>query len=395
MLKGRYRVEALIGRGGMSLVYGATDLLFGRRCVVKVALGESCRARIEREAFIGANLRGDGLVEVYDRGCLPDGETAFVVFERLQGETLGQRLGRGGLLSWQEAFHIAREAAVPLAIAHEAGVVHRDVKPENLFLCVSGEVRLLDFGIARVAGDPPLTGPGELPGTPRYMAYEQVAMPHAVDHRADIYALGLLLRAAVAGDIALPQPGVLEPLAFARVLRQQLDLRVLAPWLPHSVALVIEQACHRERERRYQTMREFRRALEIELRRQGGIVEFQVPPPQHPLLNLKGALGQRIAIGLLVCLGVAGLQMLRGPRGGSAIVSPVWDPAASSIAPPAKRLPPRPAPCAPGTMPQGQGQGQGGREQGQGGKKVPAARVHGQGSRALHNELMGFGGDPL
>jgi predicted Ser/Thr protein kinase len=432
LLKGRYRVEDLIGRGGMSRVYGATDLLFGRRCVIKVALGESCRARIEREAFIGANLRGEGLVQVYDRGLLPDGETSFVAFEFLQGETLGQRLGRGGLLPWQEAFHIAREATVPLAVAHEAGIVHRDVKPDNLFLCVSGEVRLLDFGIARVAGDPPLTGPGELPGTPRYMAYEQVAMPHAVDGRVDIYALGLSLRAAVAGEVSLPQPGALEPAAFARVLRQQLALQALAPWLPHSVVAVIERACHVDRDRRYPTILEFRRALDIELRRQGGIAELRrLPAPRPHLLALKGTLGQVMAVGLLLSLGIAGLQLARGASGdpASIIAGRVGDAWLRPTSEAREAIPQRPSPAlfapvsfprpadeepswrpererapervpAPlvgplpvrssrdhqGPMSQGQGQGQE--------KWVPAARIQGQGSRTSHNELIGFGGGP-
>ncbi|HEX2570556.1 MAG TPA: serine/threonine-protein kinase, partial [Polyangia bacterium] len=270
VLGGRYRVGELLGKGGMARVHVATDLAFGRSCAVKIARGVEDCARLEREAEIGGRLVGPGLVRVQDWGHVPEVSLSYAVLDLLDGETLGQRL-RQGRMSWGEAFRIGVAVAEALAALHAADVIHRDVKPDNVFLCRSGGVRLLDLGIAWAEGYPPLTGPGEVMGSVPYLPLEQVATPQEVDERADVYSLGLVLALAVGGEQALPRPATLDPGEFEAALRKRPRIGALVPELPEEVAGIIEWACEVDRERRYETVEAFGDALAGALRGQTAI----------------------------------------------------------------------------------------------------------------------------
>jgi hypothetical protein len=261
ILLDRYHVAAELGRGGMARVYIASDIRLRRSCVIKVAKGEQDTARLEREIDLTAELSAKvpGLLTVYDRGELPKVGMCFGVFELLDGQTLGERMRHP--VPWEEAIHIGYAVAGTLEAMHRNLAVHRDIKPDNLFLCRSGDVRVLDLGLAYSRGLEPLTARGEVLGTKPYMALEQVSTPQKVDPRSDIYSLGLTLAQAIAGPRVLPQTKNMNPAAFEAVLRARPSLASLAPDVPEDVIAVIERACAVDRDARFETMAEFRDAL--------------------------------------------------------------------------------------------------------------------------------------
>lgn len=201
-LVGRYRLDARIGRGGMGEVWQGHDLSLNRPVAVKALLGteanEEIVARFRREALIGARLQHPGITVVHDIGH-DDGQL-FIVMELLDGEDLARALGQSpGGLPVLEVLALAVQAAEALAAAHEAGVVHRDLKPGNLFLLSTGRLKICDFGIARPAdATAGLTQTGRMFGTPLYMAPEQWRGEH-VDAKCDLYALGCVVYALLTG----------------------------------------------------------------------------------------------------------------------------------------------------------------------------------------------------
>lgn len=201
-LAGRYELAEIIGRGGMGAVYRATDLVLDRTVAVKLlpaALAEQDRrhvARFEREARAAASLTHPGVVAVYDAG--EDGDTRFIVMEFVSGRSLSRVLREEAPLEPARAASIAAGVAGALAAAHAAGIVHRDVKPGNVMLTDDGEVKVLDFGIARALDGHTLTHSTSVLGTARYMAPEQ-ALGRRADARSDIYALGCVVYAMLTG----------------------------------------------------------------------------------------------------------------------------------------------------------------------------------------------------
>jgi formylglycine-generating enzyme required for sulfatase activity len=206
---GRYRVLRELGAGGMGAVYEAEDTQLLRRVALKVMHPEAAaqadgKARFLREARAAAALTHDHIVPIHDVG--EQGGVAFLVMPLLRGESLEGRLKRQRPLPLPEALRVAREMAEGLAAAHEAGLVHRDVKPANVWLeAPAGRVKLLDFGLARpVEGDAVRTPSGAVLGTPAYMAPEQAAGGKDVDFRADLFGLGAVLYELLTGRRAFP-----------------------------------------------------------------------------------------------------------------------------------------------------------------------------------------------
>lgn len=199
----RYRVLSLLGAGGMGSVYEVEHTQLDKRFVLKALHREYTdrqdlvqRLKIERLSL--AKLEHPNIVRVTDAGTSAGG-VAFFVMEKLEGETLSALLHRRGALSVAEALGISRDILDALAAAHQVGVIHRDVKPANVFITRAGTVKLLDFGIAKVASNKSITLHGATIGTPRYMPPEQ-ARGDQIDSRADIYAAGLLLYEMLAGQ---------------------------------------------------------------------------------------------------------------------------------------------------------------------------------------------------
>ena len=214
-LGGRYRLEALLGRGASAGVYLAQDLNLGRRVAVKVlhpgvADDPAFRKRFRAEARAAASLSHPHILAVHDWS---EDDGAYLVTELLDGGSLGDLLADGRRLSCSQALVVGLQAAQGLDYAHRQGLVHRDVKPANLLFGGDGRLRVADFGIARAVAEAAWTEPrGVLVGTARYAAPEQ-AGPSPVDGRADVYALALTLIEAVAGEVPLTGPTPLATMA--------------------------------------------------------------------------------------------------------------------------------------------------------------------------------------
>jgi serine/threonine-protein kinase len=201
-LSGRYRIERELGRGGMATVYLATDEHHDRSVALKVlhpdlaaTLGSE---RFQREIRLAARLQHPHILSVYDSGDA-DGILWFTM-PFVEGASLRERLARERELPIPEAVRIAREVALALDFAHRHGVVHRDIKPENILL-IDGQAMVADFGIARaLTGEGAVTQTGLAVGTPGYMSPEQASGEHALDARADIYALGAVIYEMLAGE---------------------------------------------------------------------------------------------------------------------------------------------------------------------------------------------------
>jgi eukaryotic-like serine/threonine-protein kinase len=269
---GPYEILQPLGAGGMGEVHRARHVKLGRDVAIKVlpdALStDPVRlARFEREARTASALNHPSIITIHDI-AEQDGVT-FIAMELIEGRTLRELLAEGPL-SIDEALRWATQIADALAKAHEAGVVHRDVKPANVMVTADGLAKVLDFGIARAAGAPAdasehLESPagetqaGELLGTPHYMAPEQVA-GEAVDHRADQFAFGALLYEMLVGEP--PFEGLsLRALLSAILAREPQPLRERRPEVPHDLERVVARCLAKDREERFATTGELVEAL--------------------------------------------------------------------------------------------------------------------------------------
>ena len=208
---GPYRIESKLGEGGMGEVFRAIDTRLGRAVAIKITR-EQFNARFEREARAISSLNHPNICILHDVG--PN----YLVMELVEGETIAARLKKGPL-PLEEAILYARQIAAALEAAHEKGIIHRDLKPGNIMLTRSG-VKVLDFGLARLEGDQPLTGERMVMGTPAYMAPEQREGKPA-DARTDIYAFGLVLYEMLTGErVAIPREA--HPAAKAGTNRKAL-----------------------------------------------------------------------------------------------------------------------------------------------------------------------------
>jgi eukaryotic-like serine/threonine-protein kinase len=242
VLGGRYRLRSLLAAGGMGAVWVADDAVLGRQVAVKLLsealAGDGLAAeRLRREARAAAGLEHPGIARVLDLG--EDGGRPYLVMELLHGQSLAQRLARAGPLPPAEAARVVAAAAEALQVAHRAGIVHRDVKPGNVFLTGDGEVKLLDFGIASAANQAALTG-GDLIGTAAYLAPERM-LGHDATPASDVYALGVLLYELLAGRPPFTADSA-TALAMAHLHARPAPLRDAAPGVPPALAAACEQA---------------------------------------------------------------------------------------------------------------------------------------------------------
>ena len=262
VIAGKYQLETPLARGGMGSVWVARHVKLGSRLAVKFldprfAASPAFIERFEREARAAAALQSPNVVHVQDYGVEDD--TPYLVMELLQGEDLGQRLSRLGRLSLPETARILMQVGKALRKAHEGGIVHRDLKPANLFLMRADDdevVKVLDFGIAKeVASVGEATKTGEVMGSPHYMSPEQARADKGVDHRADVWALGVILYRAVTG--ALPFPGDVLGAVLSRILVDPVPpVGSVAPDLPASLDGFFAKAMAKSKEHRFQSVRE-------------------------------------------------------------------------------------------------------------------------------------------
>ncbi|WP_437933746.1 protein kinase domain-containing protein [Sorangium sp. So ce341] len=277
-LNGRYTLGRLIGKGGMGAVYEADDVALQRRVAVKVlspelARGRSALSRFEREARAASAIQTEHIVRVLDADVDRATGAPFLVMELLRGEDLAHLLDRLGPLPPRLALRIVAQACVGLERAHEAGVVHRDIKPANLFLARREGggglvVKLLDFGVAKIrpAHDPRrdttgLTWSGHVLGTPRYMSPEQARGIKDIDHRTDLWSLGVVLYRALAGRTPTEDVKSVGELITALVVDLPVPVQDFAPWVPPEVASAIDGALQYQPADRYPSASAMRDAL--------------------------------------------------------------------------------------------------------------------------------------
>jgi eukaryotic-like serine/threonine-protein kinase len=251
LLDARYRIDAVVGSGGMSTVYRAFDTVLERPVAIKLMHRDIARdsdqlERFRREARAVAQLNHPHIVQIIDAG--EEGATPYIVFEYVEGETLKQRIRRLGRLPVPEAVAYAIEIARALDAAHARHIVHRDVKPQNVLIDLEGSAKVTDFGIARTLDEDGLTSDGRVLGTTDYVSPEQ-ALGHPVGPQSDIYSLGVVLFEMLTGDV--PFHGENQVTVAMKHVREDLpDVQIRRPEVSAALAAVIERATAKDGTRR-------------------------------------------------------------------------------------------------------------------------------------------------
>ena len=262
LVGGRYRVQSLLGRGATSTVHRAHDEHRERPVALKVmhrgpaADREMRAARFTRQAELASRVRHSGLVEHYDAATT--GDDTYVVTELVVGESLAARVGRDGAIDLSVATRLLRPVMSAIAALHGAGIVHRDVKPENLLISAVCDAPqrsvLIDFGLARAVGDRSDRSPiRQLVGTPFYMSPEQASGMPDLSPACDVWAMGVVLYRVLSGDLPFTGRSPAE-LLDAIIGGEHDHLGARAPWLPRSVTEWVEGALVADPQRRYRDM---------------------------------------------------------------------------------------------------------------------------------------------
>ncbi|HKP57891.1 MAG TPA: serine/threonine-protein kinase, partial [Polyangiales bacterium] len=274
-IAGKYVIEQVIGQGGMSVVFGATHKVTGKRFAIKWLLpeeapttGDTAR-RFIREAQVAGLFQHPNVVEVYDVGQVQG--SFYMVMQWLEGESLADRLERQGKLSFEHTCEILIPCMRGVEEAHAAGIVHRDLKPANIFLCRASHhtperAKVLDFGIAKLSKhafdvNSLVTKSGVVIGTPHYLSPEQLRS-QPVDHRTDVYAFGVIMYQLLSGQLPFPAENFGQ-LVLQIATATPTPLRELVPDLSPEAAAIVARAMAREPEERYQDVQALASALEI------------------------------------------------------------------------------------------------------------------------------------
>ncbi|MEA2901597.1 MAG: eukaryotic-like serine/threonine-protein kinase [Actinomycetota bacterium] len=339
LIGGRYRLRHQIAKGGMAEVWEAGDDVLGRAVAVKVLLPElaadpSFSERFRREAIAAARLAHPNIVGTFDTGvdyAVPGG-LAYIVMELVEGTTLKDVLAQRGPLDGGEATKIAAQVAGALHYAHEAGIVHRDVKPANILLCPDGRVKVADFGIAKaaladaaaadsLAGNWDLTGTGMVVGTAKYLSPEQFeGLP--VDRRADVYALGVVLYEMLCGRV--PFVGNTDmAIGIQHVEHKPLSPRQVRAGIPRPLEAVVLKAMSKSPADRYPTAAALQSALlSVDLRSDDAvpmIVRDDTPPHGVPQTFAQSERSWMVPTVLIVVvavtLGIVGVIFARSDTG--------------------------------------------------------------------------------
>jgi serine/threonine-protein kinase len=295
VLADRYKIVKLLGEGGMGRVYEAQHVNINKRLAIKVLRPEvtavpSTVARFRQEARSASSIGHENIIEIEDFATLPDG-TVYLAMEMLEGESLGDRMREPPTPTLSEAVDIMINVGRGLSAAHDKGIVHRDMKPENVFLAKKhGRVipKILDFGIAKVqggeSGGTHLTQTGAIFGTPLYMSPEQ-AMGQALDHRADIYSTGVILYELAVGRVPFKADSAVQVLSQHITMAPEPPSKA-APGrnVPPELDAIILRAMAKDPNQRFQKMSELVDAL-------SGLAQ-RLPPP-----DMKATVPSPVAVG--------------------------------------------------------------------------------------------------
>lgn len=270
----RYEVQRWIGGGGMGAVYIARHMMLHHQVALKllhpsISQRGDILERFLREARATASLGSRNIVKVFDCAVTPEG-TAFIAMEALEGESLQGLLDREVSVAPERAVEIISQVLSGLSEAHGAGIVHRDMKPGNVFITpVGGGVRatVLDFGISKIRSGTAasLTQTGTVMGTPHYMAPEQIWNSKDIDHRADLYAVGVMLYEMLSGRLPFDAASTAELLVKA-CTTDPIPLRDLGLQLPPALVAAVDHSMRRDPAQRYQTAQEFSEGLSAAIR---------------------------------------------------------------------------------------------------------------------------------
>jgi hypothetical protein len=317
-LDGAYRIDRELGGGGMSRVYVAEELALGRRVVLKVLAPDLAHVlsaeRFEREIRVAARLQHPHIVPLLTAGRA--GDTLYYTMPLVEGESLRSRIDQQRELPVAEAARLFREVADALAYAHEQGVVHRDIKPDNVLLS-HRHAMVTDFGVARAVseavGGGKLTHTGMAVGTPAYMAPEQAAADPSVDHRADIYALGLVAYEMLAGHP--PFNGTTpQALVAAHMTQAPPPLAGARPSVPVDLAAVVHRCLEKRPADRYEDAAELAAALD-RIGWSGTSSGTTSGTPTRPALSRRALLAGGVALGLVAAgFGGAAAVLRARPR---------------------------------------------------------------------------------
>ncbi len=290
----KYQIIKLLGAGAMGAVYEAEHTGTGRRTALKVIMGQFSKdeglvARFHREARAAGQIETQHITQVLDTGFDQESELPFMVMEYLEGEDVQHLLKRLGPINPDLALRIVAQSCLGLQKAHDKNVVHRDIKPANLFLAKrdAGEIiiKLLDFGIAKIKMEQSqetesagLTKTGNMLGSPLYMSPEQARGARGIDHRTDIWSLGVVLYQALCGKTPFQHLSALGELIISICSSHPQPLQERAPWVSAEIAAIAHKAMRHDPDQRYQSAMEMFQDIRALLPNGWNINEEMVTP---------------------------------------------------------------------------------------------------------------------
>lgn len=325
-LIGKYPITRLMSAGGMGLIYEAVHPVLGSRVVIKTIRSElahdpSIIERFFKEALATSRIRDERLPQIFDQDRLDD-NSPYIVMEYLEGEDLAARLTRGPL-GFEYAARVVLEILEVLHRVHQLGIIHRDLKPQNIFLARSdllGEIpKLLDFGVAHFVGEQ-ATAPGEMMGTPLYMALEQADMGGRIGPWTDVFAAGVVLYECLAGGGKRPwgSPNVMGYLARLKSKAEPRPLTELAPMTPPGLAEAVHTALSIEPGQRFPDAARFARAIEPYAQPRSALFSQPAAPPPAAVevtVDARAMTGAVPGIGMAPTPPQADATVIESPRG--------------------------------------------------------------------------------